>query len=235
MSRHTVRRLAAASLAVTVAATLAACSSGSSSSPQSSGAGGGTISLWTHNGGNDAELAADQKIVDDFNSSQSQYTVKLQSFPQASYNDAVVAAASAKKLPCIVDIDSPNVPNWAWAGYIKPLGLPDSEWSGQLASTVGKVNDKVYSFGHYDVALAFYTRKSILQSVGARVPTVAQPWTKSEFADVLAKLKATGKYPYALDLGTGGTGEWITYAYSPFLQSAGGDLIDRSSYKKADG
>jgi len=41
---------------------------------------------------------------------------------------------------------------------------------------------------------------------------------------------------YLLDLGTGDTGtEWWTYGYSPFLQSFGGDLIDRNTYTTASG
>ena len=90
MSRHTVRRLAAASVAACSLVALTACSSGSSGGSD----GPTTIALWTHNGGNDAELAANQQIVDDFNASQSDYRVELEAFPQASYNDAVVAAAS---------------------------------------------------------------------------------------------------------------------------------------------
>ena len=39
-----------------------------------------------------------------------------------------------------------------------------------------------------------------------------------------------------LDLGTGdATPEWWTYGYSPFLQSFGGDLIDRNTYTTASG
>ena len=34
---------------------------------------------------------------------------------------------------------------------------------------------------------------------------------------------------------TGNTGEWWPYAYSPFLQSFGGDLINRQDYKSAEG
>ena len=235
MSRNTIRRLVAASLVVTGAATVAACSGGSDGSGGSGGSGDGSITLWTHNGGNDAELAIDEKIVADFNASQDEYTVELQSFPQASYNDAVVAAASAKKLPCIVDIDAPNVPNWAWAGYLAPLDLPEETFDGQLESTVGTVDGQVYTYGHYDVALAMYSRRSVLESVGARIPTTDAPWTEQELADVLADLEATGQFPYPLDLGTGGTGEWLPYAYSPFLQSFGGDLVDRETYTSAEG
>ncbi len=234
MSRKATNRLVVASLTLAAVAGLAACSGGSASSPGAA-AKGGTIALWTHNGGNEKELAVNEKIISDFNASQTKYKVKLQSFPQESYNQSVVAAATAKKLPCIVDIDSPNVPNWAWAGYLAPLDLPASTWDGQLPSTVGTVGKKVYSYGHYDVALAMYARKHSLAAAGIRIPTIDKPWTKSEFADALAKLKKTGEYPFPLDLGTAGSGEWAPYAYSPFLQSFGGDLIDRKSYKSADG
>jgi multiple sugar transport system substrate-binding protein len=108
--------------------------------------------------------------------------------------------------------------------------------SKNLQSTLGKYKDKLYSIGYYDAALAIFARKSALTAAGARIPTIDQPWTAAEFDQVLAKVKASGKHPIAFDLGTGDTGtEWWTYAYSPFLQSFGGDLIDRTDYKKATG
>jgi multiple sugar transport system substrate-binding protein len=202
----------------------------------SSGGSNGELTLWTHNGGNPAELAAVNTVVNDFNASQSKYKVKLTAFPQKSYNDAVVAAATAKKLPCILDMDAPIVPNWAWAGYLSSLNLPQDMVSKQLPSTLGKYKDKLYAVGYYEAALAMYVRTGALQAAGVRVPTVSQPWTAAEFTTALQKIKASGKFQYALDLGTGDlTPEWWTYAYSPFMQSFGGDLVDRSSYRTADG
>jgi multiple sugar transport system substrate-binding protein len=213
---------------------VAACGSSGGSGASTSG-GVTTITMWTHNGGNTAELTVDKQIIADFNASQSKYKVELQAFPQESYNNAVVAAATAKKLPCILDIDAPNVPNWAWSGYLAPLDMTAADFANQLPSTVGKVGDKYYAFGHYDVALATFARKSALEAAGARIPTVEQPWTLAEFNATLAKIKAAGKFKNALDLGTGGGGEWIPYGYSPMLQSFGGDLINRDGYKSAEG
>lgn len=234
MKSHKVRQLTAASIAVLVAGlSLAGCSSGPAPSG-SSGASGNAITLWTHNAGNPAELAADQKIVTAFNASQSKYKVNVQAFPQASYNQSVVAAAAAGKLPCVLDIDGPTVPDWAWAKYLAPLKL-GSSIATQLPSTVGKWNGKVYAVGYYDVALAMFARKSVLADAGIRIPTVSDPWTGTEFNAALAALKKTGKWAAPLDLGTSGTGEWWTYAYSPMLQSFGGDLVNRSDYQSADG
>ena len=62
MSSNTMRRLTAGSIAVASIIALAACS-GTSSSSSSSGTGNATIDLWTHNGGNDAELAEPKRIA----------------------------------------------------------------------------------------------------------------------------------------------------------------------------
>lgn len=227
-----LRRTVVATVAVgALTLGLAACSSGSGGGDGR----GGQLTLWTHNAGNDAELAAIEKIVDDYNASQDTNTVKVQAFPQDSYNDSVVAAAAAGKLPCIVDIDGPNVPNWAWAKYLTPLKLDGVDLDDFLPSVQGVWNDETYSIGYYDVALTMLAKKSVLEGNGIRIPTADAPWTKDEFSTALATLKATGEWDYPLDLGTAGTGEWLPYAYSPFLQSAGGDLINRSDYLTADG
>ncbi len=233
MVNTTIKRVVAAGVATAVALTLAGCSKGSSSS--SSGGDTSTLKLWTHNAGNVKELASIQAIVDDYNKSQSKNKVEVQAFPQDSYNQSVTAAAASKNLPCILDVDGPNVPNWAWANYLSPLTGLDETLAKFLPSTVGKYNDKTYSYGFYDVSLALVTLKSILDANGIRVPDIDNPWTGDEFNAALKKIKASGKYPTTFDMGTGATGEWWPYAYSPMLQSFGGDLINRTDYKSADG
>ncbi|WP_328505791.1 extracellular solute-binding protein [Streptomyces sp. NBC_00391] len=230
------RRLAVSSLAALTAAVLVAgCAGGGSTG--SSGADGDTLTLWTHNAGNAAEYGVVKQIVKDFNASQGKYKVKIQAFPQGSYNDSVVAAASARKLPCLLDVDGPNVPNWAWGGYLAPLDLSQGEVAvkDQLPGTVAMYRDKTYAFGFYDVALTLYSRKSVLKEYGIRVPTFDEPWTRTEFMDGLAKIKAGDTFKNTVDFGTSDPGEWWPYAYSPILQSFGGDLIDRSDYKTAKG
>ncbi|MCW2802866.1 MAG: multiple sugar transport system substrate-binding protein [Propionibacteriaceae bacterium] len=234
MISRTIKRLAATILVAATPLALAACAKGGSSASSDS-AGGGTLTMWTHNAGNKNELASIQKIVTDFNGSQTKYKVDVQAFPQDSYNQSVVAAAAAKKLPCILDIDGPNVPNWAWAGYLAPLEGMDDTLSKFLPSTVGKYQDKIYSYGYYDVALTIVSRKSVLKKYGVRIPTIEQPWTAEEFDAALKKIRDSGDFDYPLDIATSFTGEWWPYAYSPMLQSFGGDLINRTDYKSAQG
>lgn len=235
--RRSIVRAGTALVSLALVVSAAGCAKGGSTTSSSGGGESGpvTVSLWTHNAGNQNELGAVQQIVDDYNGSQTRYKVALQAFPQDSYNQSVVAAAAAKKLPCVLDIDGPNVANWAWAGYLAPLEGMDDTLSKYLPSVVGKYNDKIYSFGYYDVALTMVSRKSILKKYGIRTPTVDQPWTNDEFTAALAKIKASGDYENPLDLATSFSGEWWPYAYSPFLQSFGGDLINRTDYKSAEG
>ncbi|MGA1181661.1 MAG: extracellular solute-binding protein, partial [Marivivens sp.] len=93
----------------------------------------------------------------------------------------------------------------------------------------------LYSIGLWDAAVALVTRQSYLDELGLRTPTLDQPWTAEEFQAALDAAKNSGKFEYALDLGMAWTGEWYPYAFSPFLQSFGGDIVDRSTYLTAEG
>ncbi len=193
------------------------------------------LSMWYHGAGNEVEKKIITGIIDDFNKSQADWSVKLEQFPQAAYNDSVTAAAVAKKLPDILDVDGPVMPSWAWAGYMAPLDLPADTYAKFLPGPIGKWNGKLYSIGLWDAACAMVTRKSVLNDNGIRIPTVDKPWTLEEFDAALVKLQASGKFENALDLGMAWKGEWYPYAFGPFLQSAGGDMVDRSTYKTAEG
>lgn len=194
-----------------------------------------TLTMWYHGAGNEVESKIINQIISDFNASQSDWVVEIQSFPQAAYNDSVVAGALAGNLPDILDVDGPVMPNWAWSGYMQPLQIDETLIENYLPGTKGVWNGELYSIGLWDAAISLVTRKSYLDELGLRVPTLEEPWTGEEFMDALAKAKASGKFDYALDLGTAWTGEWYPYAFSPFLQSFGGDIVDRSTYTTAEG
>lgn len=193
------------------------------------------LSLWYHGAGNPTEGEILNTVISDFNASQSDWAVKLEQFPQGAYNDTIVAAAVAGNLPDIIDVDGPNMPNWAWAGYLAPLELSEGTLDGFLPGTIGTWQDKIYSVGLWDAAVAMFARKSVLEENGIRIPTLEQPWTGEEFNAALETLKASGKFEYPLDLGMNDRGEWYPYAFSPFLQSFGGDIVDRTTYTTAEG
>lgn len=193
------------------------------------------LTMWYHGAGNDVESEIIDQIVSDFNASQSDWSVSLESFPQGAYNDSVVAGALAGNLPDILDVDGPVMPNWAWAGYMQPLQIDEATVAEYLPGTKGYWDGELYSIGLWDAAVALVTRQSYLDELGLRTPTLAEPWTKDEFMAALDAAKASGKFEYAFDLGMAWTGEWYPYAFSPFLQSFGGDIVDRSTYTTAEG
>ncbi|WP_305985724.1 extracellular solute-binding protein [Roseibium sp. MMSF_3544] len=194
------------------------------------------LSLWYHGAGSaNAEEALVNQLVEEFNASQSDWTVVIETFPQLAYNDAVGAAALAGKLPDILDVDGPVMPNWAWANYMQPLGIDESTLEGYLPGPIGRWNGEVYSVGLWDAAVALTTRRSTLEKYGIRIPTLETPWTLDEFNSALETIKASGDFEYPLDLGMAWKGEWYPYAFSPFLQSFGGDIVDRDSYQSAEG
>lgn len=210
-------------------------SNGSSSNGSSSNDSPIELSLWSHEEGNEA-LEILQKITDEYNASQSEFEVVIQAFPGESYNDSIVAAGAANDLPCIIDVDGPIMPNWAWAGYMQPLQFIEQDRLDKvLEGAKGYYNGELYAIGVWDAATAIITRQSILDDYGIRTPTVASPWTRAEFDAALSALQDGGEFEHVLDMGTAWTGEWYPYAYSPFLQSFGGDLIDRSNYTTAEG
>lgn len=193
------------------------------------------LSLWYHGAGNEMELTIINQVVSDFNASQSDWTVAIESFPQASYNDSIVAAALAGNLPDIMDVDGPVMPNWAWSGYMQPLTIDPAVVADFLPTTIGTYDDKIYSVGLWEAAIAVITRKSILEKYGIRIPSLDSPWTAEEFDAALMTIKDSGDFDYPIDMGMAWTGEWYPYAFSPLLQSFGGDIVDRSTYKTAEG
>ncbi len=184
------------------------------------------LSMWYHGAGNQVESEIVQQVISDFNGSQSDWEVVLESFPQASYNDSVTAAALAGNLPDIIDVDGPILPNWAWAGYMAPLSIDESKLDGFLPGALGRWNGELYAVGLWDAACAIFARKSVLEANGIRIPTLDNPWNQEEFDAALVTLQGSGDFEYALDLGMAWTGEWYPYAFGPFLQSFGGDIIN---------
>jgi multiple sugar transport system substrate-binding protein len=229
MQRRRLLSLAAAGGGAALAyPALAACTAAGGSSD-------GSLMLWTHSAGNEAELGVTDAIIKAFNDGQDTYTAERESFPQDAYNDTVNAAALSGDLPDLLTVDGPNVPNWAWAGHLQPLDVPAEITDEFLPSTLGIFQDQVYSVGHWEAACSIFARESVLTANGIRIPDMDQPWTREEFDDALARIKSGTDYKWAVDFGTADIGEWYPYAYSPFLQSFGGDLVDRSGFKTAAG
>lgn len=198
------------------------------------------VSMWTHadaGGERDAYIES----VKAFNAANKDVQIQLTALKPGTYDKEVSAAVAGKKMPCVLDFDGPSVYSHAWAGNIIPLDqFPAIK---QIRNNVqrtliaqGSYNGKLYSLGQYDSGLAIWGNRKLLGKAGVRIPkSVADPWTGEEFESVLRKLKESGVH-YPLDMKLNyGVGEWFTYGFAPIVQSFGGDLIDRKTYRSAAG
>ncbi|SDD83544.1 extracellular solute-binding protein [Glycomyces harbinensis] len=226
--RHFFQLAAATGGAALAGPALASCST-------SAGAADGELVLWSHNAGSPLEIAVTEDIIAAFNAAQDEYSAKLEPFPQDVYNDTVASASISGDLPDLLTVDGPNIANWAWGGYLQVLDLPAEVTDRFLPSTLGRFQGEIYGIGHWEAACSIFARQSVLEAAGVRIPTMDAPWTREEFDDALQRLVADGAYKHAIDFSTADTGEWYPYAYSPFLQSFGGDLLDRETHLSADG
>ena len=169
-------------------------------------------------------------------------TVEVVQLPEIRYTDEVNVAALAHSLPCLLDFDGPTLYNYAWSGYLLPLDKYVSpEMKADFLPSIiqqGTYNHHLYSLGQFDSGLGIYANKRYLSEAHVRIPTINHPWTLAEFNTILAKLKNVPgvRYPLDLEMNYGySSGEWYTYGFSPFVESFGGDLINRSNYQSADG
>ncbi|MCH4189989.1 sugar ABC transporter substrate-binding protein [Bifidobacterium tibiigranuli] len=239
MVRHTQQGIMRICAALLAAASILGFSGCGEAQREAAKANAKEITLWTHSAGSEAELAADYQMINAYNKSPNRKaTVKLQSFPQSSYNDSIISASSAGNLPCLVDVDQPNTPYWAWANILAPISDEAllKRANELMKSAKGTWNDKIYTVGYFDATTALFARKSVLEKNGIRIASVDHPWSKSEMDEALAKLKESGQWSYPFEIGTADNkSEWYAYAYGPILQSFGGDLINRANYQTSDG
>ncbi len=195
-----------------------------------------TITVWRHQAA-PAEENASRAALARFDATHPEWHIKVQSIPQGAYTESLMAASMAGSLPCVLTVDQPMIPSFVWAGHLLPLDglLPQALTSKMSPIALGRYDGELYGVGQFDGALAVYARRSALDAVGARIPTLDTPWSKEEFEALLEALKEDG-YAYPLDIGARDLkADWWTYAFSPLLQSFGGDLIDRTNYQQADG
>jgi multiple sugar transport system substrate-binding protein len=197
------------------------------------------VSVWAH-AGQASERRVLEQQVQAFNQLHDQVHIALTFIPERSYNAQVQAAAIAGELPDLLEFDVPYLYNYAWQGHLQPLEtlLAQSLQQDLLPSIIqqGSYRGHLYGVGSFDSGLALYGRRSLLEKAGARIPDHPRAaWSENEFEQILDRLAAMDNDGAVLDLKLNYPDEWFTYAFSPLLLSAGGDLIDRSAYQTAQG
>ncbi len=196
------------------------------------------VTVWYYTG-QEVEHNTIKAQVNEFNGMQDEIQVKLVSLPEATYTDQVRAAGLAGQLPDLMSLDGPTLANFVWSGFLRPLDefVTLELYKDLLPSIIEQgtysPDGKLYAIGVFDSGLAIWGNKAYLQEAGVRIPTsVDDAWTREEFEQALEKLTVLDEVQWPLDLKLNyGPGEWFTYGFSPILQSFGGDLIDRKTWK----
>jgi multiple sugar transport system substrate-binding protein len=202
------------------------------------------ITAWFHTGTAAEQRTLGQQVAG-FNASQHQVQVMLTDISEAGYESQVRSAADSGNLPDLLDFDGPYLYNYAFSGTLKPLDscISKRPRSDLLPSILrqGTYAGRLWGVGTIGSGLGLYIRPSILHQIGARIPGgVADAWTADEFTRILYRLHQAG-YRQPVDLqmnaatGPGANPEWFTYGFAPIVWSAGGDLINRSTYRTAQG
>ena len=197
------------------------------------------IEVWAH-AGQAAERQVLERQAARFNASQKAIRVRLTFIPEQSYNAQIQAAAVAGDLPDALEFDGPFLFNYVWQGHLQSLdGLLSEETRQELLPSIvsqGLYLGHFFGVGTFDSGLGLYARRSVLEAAGVRIPADPEDaWSIDEFSGALESLASRDPDGMVLDLKLNYSGEWFTYAFSPLLQSAGGDLIDRGSYQTANG
>ena len=192
------------------------------------------LTAWTREVVAAPQFAALSAAARRFNSAHPAHPVVLLPSIYLDYEAQVRAAAAAGTLPCLLEIDSPFVAEFAWAGDLRALDrfVPKSLLKDLLPSIVaqGQYAGQLYTLGQYESGLGLWANKHYLSAAGVRIATVKEPWTLQEFEAAMHKLSSVRgvEYPLNVDMATGSS-EFYSYAFAPLLQAFGGDLIDRKS------
>ncbi|UYN98958.1 MAG: extracellular solute-binding protein [Devosia sp.] len=196
----------------------------------------GQLTAWVIDG--DSEKPYFTQLEESFNAEFGAGGVTVDVVPIPSYNEAIQAATLSGDLPDVIMVDGPNMASMAWTGTIQPIGamldpaiLNDLLPAVLAQGTYGPTGE-VYFVSPYDSGTILWGNRAMLEEAGVRIPTsVDDAWTRDEMAEALKKLAALPQVEWPLDVKMNyGAGEWMTYGFSPFAQSNGGDIIDRQTW-----
>jgi multiple sugar transport system substrate-binding protein len=199
-----------------------------------------TINVWTHEAANTPAFAALKVGAEAFNRAQQTHRINIVPSFSRYYDERVQSAAATGTLPCVLDIDGPFVPVFAWRGYLQSIDkFVSKALLDDLLPTIivqGTHNGRLYTLGQFESGLGLWANKRHLARVGARIPTIKAPWSLTEFEQALDRLTALEDVDYALDLALyARRGEFYSYALAPILQGFGGDLVSRGANPSAQG
>lgn len=160
-------------------------------------------------------------------------TVKDEYYSKDELDSKMQVSGIAGDMPDVLVADYLLLPNYVEAEMIAPIDqyLPADIKDDLLPSIVDEAtyNGNMYAVAQFDGGLAMWANKAMLEAAGVTdIPTsYKDAWTKEEFEDVLAKLKANGvEYPLYVRQNNPST---MYYTFLPVIKSFGGDYANRDT------
>ena len=188
-----------------------------------------TINAWVSDG---AETVIYTEMFDDFNSKNPDINVNYQFFAQDELLNKLQTAPIVGDTPDIIVIDGLQIPYFQELDMIACLDdYISEEMKADVLPSVWAENtygESLYGVAQFDSGMGLWTRRSVLESIGARIPTsYTEAWTVEEFEDILAKCKEAG-YEYPLYIRQNKVTS-LYFNWMPVIASFGGDYLNRDT------
>lgn len=206
-----------------VVALAAACLGGAAASAQT------TLKMWTFlsTAATDPRGAALNSIVADFNASQKDFKVEVQSIDFGRLDNMVIQATAAGQGPDIVNVYSDLLPMHVAAKTLTPLDrfvgtMSEAERNDFVVQLKFMTFDgKVMSLPWDFRAWLMWYRSDLLEKSGQKLPQ-----TLDELAKVGAAVTTDQVMGVTVGASEGQLGAALIESFIPLLWGAGGDMID---------
>lgn len=189
------------------------------------------LTMWTFiaTQGTDPRSAALKSIVDNFNKSQNDYEVEVESIPFARIDNNAIQSTAAGQGPDILNVYSDQLPMHVAAKTIQPIDdlvakLPEAERNDFVTSLSAFMSGgKLYSLPWETRVWLMWYRNDLLTKAGVGVPR-----TLDELGVVAGKLSNDQVMGFGMGASTGALASGASETFVPLLWGAGGDLFDAS-------
>lgn len=242
--KKNVKLFLGAATAVVIGTALSGCSKGAEEKNAEASASVGTesavnntessgetknIRIWLADG---AEAEFYKTMLTEIDEKHSEFTIEYEIYPNDELINKLQLAPSVGDTPDAVVVDGLRVPLFMTQDMITPIDsyISDELKNDLLPSVLAECTygEQLYGVAQFDAGLSLWGNKSMLEDAGVRIPaSYKEAWTKTEFEDALAKLKANGvEYPLYIRQNSPRT---LYYTYLPVVKSFGGDVMNRET------
>lgn len=220
MTQHTSRRKLAVLAAAPLVFALAACAS----SPASSSNDTASPTVVTVIDGQQSEPGNTQlqKTLEEC-AAPLNITIKRETVPPSSLVQKLLQKASSHSMPDLLNIDNPDMAEFASVGALTPLKDVGVDTSGYYPGMIGAgtFEKKVYGIPQSGNTLVLSYNKDLLDAAG-----VTPPKTWDELRAAAKKLTKGDTYGFAMSAVASYEGTW---QFMPFMWSNGGDETNINS------